>query len=100
MMAIPFVTMIVFMILGLPIAFSIGTAGVVGILIITGNLNMVLTLLGITTFSSVASYVLSTLPMFILMAFISSAGGLARDVFNAADKWRYLLVEFLVQCQE
>jgi C4-dicarboxylate transporter DctM subunit len=87
MVTIAFATMVVLMILGVPIAFSIGMAGVVGLLLITGNLNMVLSLIGMTTFSAVSSYILLTLPMFVLMAFFSSAGGLAKDLFNAADKW-------------
>jgi len=87
MLVIPFLCMIVLMILGLPIAFSIGTAGMIGILIITGDLNMIIGIVGMASYTCVASYIFSTVPMFILMAFFASSGGLAKDLFDAADKW-------------
>jgi tripartite ATP-independent transporter DctM subunit len=80
--------MILLLLLGLPIAFSIGIAGLLGIWITTsGNWNTLIGIVGLTTYGSVATYVLTTIPMFILMAFLASAGGLAKDLYNAADKW-------------
>ncbi len=85
-LAIPFVTMIVLLALGVPIAFSIGVAGVIGILI-TGDLNMLIGIMGLSSYNAVASYIFTTVPMFIVMAFLASSAGLARDLFTAADKW-------------
>jgi len=87
MLFVPFMCMIILMILGLPIAFSIGMAGMIGILIMTGDLNMIVGVAGMASYTCVASYIFSTVPMFILMAFFASSGGLAKDLFNAADKW-------------
>ena len=38
-------------------------------------------------FSTVADYALTTIPMFILMAYFSASSGLARDLYTAATTW-------------
>jgi len=79
--------MIVALLLGLPIAFSLAVAGIVGIYLHAGDWNVVLRILGSTPFSTVADYVLTTVPMFILMAYFSASGGLARDLYTAGAHW-------------
>jgi tripartite ATP-independent transporter DctM subunit len=79
--------MVIALLLGVPIAFSLAGAGILGIYLHTGNLNMVIGILGMTPFSSVADYALTTIPMFILMAFFSSSSGLARDLYTAGANW-------------
>jgi tripartite ATP-independent transporter DctM subunit len=80
---LPFLVMIVTLLLGLPIAFSLAAAGIVGIYLQTGDWNVVIRILGTTPFSTVADYVLTTIPMFILMAYFTASGGLARDLYVA-----------------
>src|SRR5215510_3499319 len=75
------------LLLGLPIAFSLATAGIVGIYLLTGDLNVVLRILGTTPFGVTADYILTTIPMFILMAYFSASGGLARDLYTAGAQW-------------
>ncbi|HEY7650640.1 MAG TPA: TRAP transporter large permease [Methylomirabilota bacterium] len=87
MAVLPFVVMIVTLLLGLPIAFSLAVAGLVGIYVQTGDWNVALKILGTTPFSTVADYVLTTIPMFILMAYFSASGGLARDLYTAGAHW-------------
>jgi C4-dicarboxylate transporter DctM subunit len=87
MAAIPFLVMIVTLLLGVPIAFSLAAAGIVGIYLLTGDLNVVLRVVGTTPFSTVADYVLTTIPMFILMAYFAASGGLARDLYTAGAHW-------------
>ena len=84
---VPFLAMVIALLLGVPIAFSLAGAGILGIYLHTGNLNMVIGILGMTPFSSVADYALTTIPMFILMAFFSSSSGLARDLYAAGANW-------------
>lgn len=84
---LPLIAMVIALILGVPIAFALAGAGILGIWLITGNLNTVITILGTAPFSTVADYILTTVPMFILMAYFSSSSGLARDLFNAASSW-------------
>ena len=80
---IPFVVMLVALLLGVPIAFSLAVAGIVGIYLHSADWTIVLRILGTTPFGAVGDYVLTTIPMFILMAYFSASGGLARDLFTA-----------------
>jgi len=84
---LPFVALFIFFISGIPIAFSLCAAGMMGIFLITRDLGVLLSMVGLVTFDAVASYVLSAVPMFILMAFLSSSGGLAADMYRAAHNW-------------
>ena len=86
-LGLPFIALIAGLILGVPIAFTLAGAGILGIWLLTGSLNPVISVIGATPFSSVAQYVLTTIPLFILMAYLSSSGGLARDLFEAAADW-------------
>ena len=47
----------------------------------------VLAIVSLTPFSTVADYALTTIPMFILMAYFSASSGLARDLYQAAANW-------------
>ena len=87
MAAIPFLVMVITLLMGVPIAFSLAAAGVVGIYLHTGDWNVVLRVIGTTPFSTVADYVLTTIPMFILMAYFAASGGLARDLYTAGAHW-------------
>src|SRR4030095_2771185 len=87
MVYVPFVVMVSVCLRGFPIAFSLATAGIVGIFLLGGDANVVLRILGTTPFGVTAEYVLTTIPMFILMAYFSASGGLARDLYTAAAHW-------------
>jgi tripartite ATP-independent transporter DctM subunit len=87
MVFLPFLAMMVALLLGVPIAFSLGVAGILGIYLHTGNWNMVIGILGMAPFSAVADYALTTIPMFILMAYFSASSGLARDLYTAGANW-------------
>jgi tripartite ATP-independent transporter DctM subunit len=84
---LPFLVMVASLLLGVPIAFSLATAGIVGIFLLGGDTNVVLRILGTTPFGVTAEYVLTTIPMFILMAYFSASGGLARDLYTAGAHW-------------
>jgi len=87
MVYLPFLVMVAALLLRVPIAFSLATAGIVGIVLLGGDVNVVLRILGTTPFGVTADYVLTTIPMFILMAYFSASGGLARDLFTAGANW-------------
>ena len=87
MAVIPFLVMVITLLMGVPIAFSLAAAGVVGIYLHTGDWNVVLRVIGTAPFSTVADYVLTTIPMFILMAYFAASGGLARDLYTAGAHW-------------
>jgi tripartite ATP-independent transporter DctM subunit len=84
---LPFLVMVIALMLGVPIAFSLGIAGIVGILMLGGDPTVVVRILGTTPFGVSAEYVLTTVPMFILMAYFSASGGLARDLYTAGANW-------------
>jgi len=87
MVFLPFVAMVVALLIGVPIAFSLAGAGILGIYLITGKWSMVFGILGMAPFTTVADYALTTIPMFILMAYFSASSGLAKDLFNAGANW-------------
>ena len=72
---------------GVPIAVALAGSGMLGIWLITGDLAKVMNITGLVPFSTVADYQLTTIPMFILMAYFSASSGLARDLYNAAASW-------------
>ena len=72
---------------GVPIAVALAGSGMLGIWLITGDVAKVMNIIGLVPFSTVADYQLTTIPMFILMAYFSASSGLARDLYNAAASW-------------
>lgn len=72
--------------LGMPIALSFATAGVVGIVAIQG-LGPGLNLLGQAFYSWTSSYVLCTIPLFVLMGQFAFRSGISADLYIAAYRW-------------
>ena len=85
--SLPLIAMVIALLLGVPIAFALAGAGILGIWLVTGNLTTVISILGTTSFSTAATYIFTTIPMFILMAFFSSGAGLADDLYTASSNW-------------
>jgi tripartite ATP-independent transporter DctM subunit len=83
---LPFFILIIILLLGVPIAFALAGAGIFGIWLIKGDFNIVLNMLKTATLF-VGDYNLTTIPMFILMAYLSSSSGLAKDLYTAASNW-------------
>ena len=84
---LPFLAMLIALLLGIPIAFSLAGSGIFGIYLITGSWAKVFGILGMAPFTTVADYALTTIPMFILMAYFSASSGLARDLYTAGANW-------------
>jgi tripartite ATP-independent transporter DctM subunit len=85
--ALPLVVMVLMLLVGVPIAVALAGAGMLGIYLVTGDVSRVLGIVGLAPFGSVADYALTTIPMFILMAYLSASSGLARDLYTAAANW-------------
>ena len=85
--ALPMLVLLLCLLFGVPIAVALAGSGMFGIWLITGDLAKVLNIVGLVPFSSVADYQLTTIPMFILMAYFSASSGLARDLYAAAAAW-------------
>ena len=84
---LPMLLLVIFLMVGIPIAFALAGAGFLGVWIVTGNIGGAFAVLVTAPFSTVGQFALSTIPMFILMAYFSSLGGLANDLYDAAAKW-------------
>src|SRR3990167_1937039 len=84
---LPLLALLITLIIGIPIAISLAVSGMLGIYIVTGDLSKVMGIVSMAPFSSVADYALTTIPMFILMAYLSASSGLARDLYLAASNW-------------
>lgn len=84
---LPLIALIVALLFGVPIAFALAAAGMLGVWLMTGNFDMVVGMIGTTLFSAGSDYLLTTIPMFILMAYFSSSSGLARDLFTGLANW-------------
>lgn len=85
--ALPMLVLVLCLLAGVPIAVALAGSGMLGIWLITGDLAKVMNIVGLVPFSTVADYQLTTIPMFILMAYFSASSGLARDLYNAAASW-------------
>lgn len=78
--------MIVLLFSGMPVGFALGVAGMIGLFLV-GGLDSVFSIFSAVPFRTAASYTLTTLPMFILMAEFVGASQIVDDIFNAAKRW-------------
>ena len=78
--------LIIFILFGMPIAFALGSAGVIGLFAAQGP-TVLLGLLKTTPFRSAANFNLIAVPLFVLMAELLNQAGYARQAYFAAIKW-------------
>lgn len=81
-----FVVLFALMAAGMPIGFAMALIGFAGYVFL-GGLQGALSNLATTPFDSTASYMLTVMPLFILMGEFASAAGLIRGAYSAAQKW-------------
>ena len=80
------ILMLILLAAGLPVAFALLVAGAIGLWAV-GGLEFVLGVLKTVPLSSVSSYELITVPMFLVMAEFVIASGVADGIFRAAAVW-------------
>lgn len=68
-----------------PIGLAMFLTGLVGIVLVTGNFNIPLGRLKSETYTTFSSYSLSIIPMFLLMGYFSTLGGMSTALFKAAE---------------
>lgn len=76
----------VFLGLGVPVGFSMGIAGVIGLLV-NGGWSVLIGVVQTSPMSTVGSYELITIPMFLLMAEFVLLSGIADELFSVAAAW-------------
>ena len=80
------IILLVLLALRMPIAFSLGLVSLVGIALIRGPVPAV-SMLETLTFSFIAHWSLSAVPMFLLMGNVAFKSGLTQSLFRAATLW-------------
>ena len=87
------------LVLGLPVAFSLGTAGLFGMFAFMGG-GSSLAQIPILAYKSLDDFVLTAVPLYILMSQILLTGKVGNDLFELGNKWlRHLPVQFLLRLQ-
>ena len=79
-----FPALLVLIFLRVPIGLAMFLVGSVGLFLVTGNTNMTLMRLRSAAYSTFANYSLSIVPMFLLMGYFASLGGMSQALFRAA----------------
>ena len=72
--------------IGVPVAFAMAVAGMAGLYLLGGS-SMVMGILSTTPLSTVSTYELLTIPMFILMAEIVIVSRIADELFDTMTIW-------------
>jgi len=80
------VILLVLLMLGLPVAFAMALVGAGG-LVLAGGIDPAMGLLANLPYSTVASFSLIVIPMFILMGELVGSAGLAQKAYLAARQW-------------
>ncbi|MGM0903583.1 MAG: TRAP transporter large permease [Bacillota bacterium] len=78
--------LLIFIFIGMPIAFVLLIIGTVGVLLVSGW-DALMGIMGTTAYRSVNGFSYTTIPMFILMANFISKSRIAEDLFDCILKW-------------
>lgn len=84
---LPVLILVLTLLIGIPIAVSLALSGMIGIYVVSGDFNRLMGIVSMAPYSSVAEHALTTIPMFVLMAYLSASAGLAKDLYSAASSW-------------
>lgn len=76
--------MLIFVYVGMPVAFALMSAAALGITAIKGDLSIAVNTLGLMANGAVFSYVFAAVPLFVLMGLIVAAADIGRDSLQAA----------------
>lgn len=77
--------LIVFLALGLPLAFTLGGTGIIGILLLWGPDGLMIA--ASKLYESMGKFTLVAVPLFILMAMLLERAGVADDMYTMMHKW-------------
>ena len=78
--------MLALMFLGMPIGLAMGLVGFLGFAWVSGW-NAAINMLSLAPYSSVANYVLTVVPLFVLMGHIANETGIGRELYATAQTW-------------
>ncbi len=78
--------LVVFLLLGVHIGVALGAVGLAGSMALVGVKPALWGAMNVF-YSQVASYALITVPLFIAMGYLATAGNLSKNIFNALNHW-------------
>ena len=84
---IGFVAVLSLMVLGVHVGLALATTGFVGMVVMTGKIQLALALFTTTPYSTTNVYAFAILPLFIIMGLFAMHAGLSARAFDAAYKW-------------
>ena len=84
--AIGIIVMVVLMALRVPIGVSMGVVGFLGFAYMNGW-SAALSLLGLVPYSTVSTFTLTVVPLFVLMGYFASMAGLSEELYETANHW-------------
>ncbi|MGB1208048.1 MAG: TRAP transporter large permease, partial [Paracoccaceae bacterium] len=82
-----FPALMVLIFLRVPIGLAMFLTGAVGIVWVTGSTQVVFGRLKTEVYTTFANYSLSIVPMFLLMGYFATLGGMSQALFKAAESW-------------
>jgi C4-dicarboxylate transporter DctM subunit len=83
---IAFIALFVLIFLKVPIAFAFAFTGFMGLIYLAG-LGPAMSVLSMSIWTGVTSYILMAVPLFILMGMFSNLSGIGGELYNTASKW-------------
>jgi C4-dicarboxylate transporter DctM subunit len=81
-----FIALFVLIFLKVPIAFAFAFTGFMGLIYLAG-LGPAMSVLSMSIWTGVTSYILMAVPLFILMGMFSNLSGIGGELYNTASKW-------------
>ncbi len=84
--ALTFIVVVVLVIIGVPVAFSIFLVTVTGMLYMVGE-TFTLSMLKSSVFTASSNYTFALIPMFVLMGEIAGASRIISDLYQACYRW-------------
>lgn len=82
-----FPALLVLIFLRVPIGLAMFLAGLVGLIVVTGDTTVPFARLKSETYTTFSNYSLSIVPMFLLMGHFATLGGMSQALFKAAEGW-------------
>ncbi|MHA6258423.1 TRAP transporter large permease [Sporosarcina sp. CAU 1771] len=83
---IPIILLFILLAIGIPVGFGLAIVGIVGLYLVGGS-GAVLGIIQTAPYRTASSYILTTIPMFMLMAQYASRSGITKDIFDGARAW-------------
>jgi tripartite ATP-independent transporter DctM subunit len=77
--------LVALVVVGTPIGVSLAVLALVGVWMLRGDLGIAVRLIGSGALTSIAEYIFSVIPLFVLMGTLVSVSGVGRDTFRVAQ---------------